>query len=98
MTFVRGEKDVEYLRRRYEVLKKEPLFAGIQFSDDSRVINKWAPLLMQKRRVGEPFAATRVPAGTDVDFGALTASAVRRLEGARRRRRHQPRGARDSRS
>lgn len=72
MTFVRGEKDVEYLRRRYEVLKKEPLFAGIQFSDDSRVINTWAPLLMQKRRVGEPFAATRVPAGTDVDFGALT--------------------------
>jgi malate dehydrogenase (quinone) len=27
---------------------------------------------MQKRRKGEPFAATRVPAGTDVDFGALT--------------------------
>jgi malate dehydrogenase (quinone) len=72
MTFVRGEKDVEYLRKRYEVLKKEPLFAGIEFSDDSRVINKWAPLLMQKRRAGEPFAATRVPAGTDVDFGALT--------------------------
>jgi malate dehydrogenase (quinone) len=72
MTFVRGEKDVEYLRKRYEVLKKEPLFAGIEFSDDSRVINTWAPLLMQKRRKGEPFAATRVPAGTDVDFGALT--------------------------
>ena len=72
MTFVRGEKDVEYLRNRYDVLKKEPLFAGIEFSDDSRVINKWAPLLMQKRRAGEPFAATRVPAGTDVDFGALT--------------------------
>jgi malate dehydrogenase (quinone) len=72
MTFVRGEKDVEYLRNRYEVLKKEPLFAGIEFSDDSRVINQWAPLLMQKRRAGEPFAATRVPAGTDVDFGALT--------------------------
>jgi malate dehydrogenase (quinone) len=36
------------------------------------VINQWAPLLMQKRRAGEPFAATRVPAGTDVDFGALT--------------------------
>ncbi len=72
MTFVRGEKDVSYLRRRYEVLKNEPLFAGIEFSDDSRVINQWAPLLMQKRRKGEPFAATRVPAGTDVDFGALT--------------------------
>ncbi len=72
MTFVRGEKDVAYLKKRYEALKNEPLFAGIEYSEDSRVINQWAPLLMQKRRKGEPFAATRVPAGTDVDFGALT--------------------------
>lgn len=72
MTFVRGEKDVAYLRKRYEVLKQQPLFAGIEYSEDSRVINQWAPLLMQKRRKGEPFAATRVPAGTDVDFGSLT--------------------------
>jgi len=72
MTFVRGEKDVAYLRARYEELKKQPLFEGIEYSEDSRVINQWAPLLMQKRRRGEPFAATRVPAGTDVDFGALT--------------------------
>ncbi|GAA5033121.1 malate:quinone oxidoreductase [Microbacterium fluvii] len=72
MTFVRGEKDVAYLKKRYEELKKQPLFAGIEYSEDSRVINQWAPLLMQKRLKGEPFAATRVPAGTDVDFGALT--------------------------
>ncbi|WP_295837001.1 malate:quinone oxidoreductase [uncultured Microbacterium sp.] len=73
MTFVRGEKDVAYLRKRYEVLKEQPLFAGIEYSEDSRVINQWAPLLMQKRlKNDEPFAATRVPAGTDVDFGSLT--------------------------
>lgn len=72
MTFVRGEKDVAFLKKRYEALKDQPLFAGIEYSEDSRVINQWAPLLMQKRRKGEPFAATRVPAGTDVDFGALT--------------------------
>lgn len=72
MTFVRGEKDVAYLKRRYEALKEQPLFEGIEYSEDSRVINQWAPLLMQKRLKGEPFAATRVPAGTDVDFGALT--------------------------
>ncbi len=72
MTFVRGEKDVAFLKKRYEVLKEQPLFAGIEYSEDSRVINQWAPLLMHKRRKGEPFAATRVPAGTDVDFGALT--------------------------
>lgn len=72
MTFVRGEKDVAYLKKRYEALREEPLFAGIEYSEDSRVINQWTPLLMQKRVKGEPFAATRVPAGTDVDFGALT--------------------------
>jgi len=79
MTFVRGEKDVAYLKKRYEALKDEPLFAGIEYSEDSRVINTWAPLLMQKRLKGEPFAATRVPAGTDVDFGALTRQLVDRL-------------------
>jgi len=80
MTFVRGEKDVAYLKKRYEALKTQPLFAGIEYSEDSRVINQWAPLLMQKRRKGEPFAATRVPAGTDVDFGALTRQLFANLE------------------
>ncbi|WP_425563002.1 malate dehydrogenase (quinone) [Microbacterium gilvum] len=73
MTFVTGKSDVAYLRGRYETLKTQPLFAGIEYSEDSRVIHQWAPLLMEKRRkTDEPFAATRVPAGTDVDFGALT--------------------------
>ena len=79
MTFVRGQKDVDYLRRRYEVLKQQPLFEGIEYSEDSRVINQWAPLLMQKRRKGEPFAATRTPSGTDVDFGSLTRQLFDRL-------------------
>jgi malate dehydrogenase (quinone) len=79
MTFVHGEKDVDFLRRRYEVLKQQPLFAGIEYSEDSRVINKWAPLLTQKRLAGEPIAATRVETGTDVDFGALTVQLVENL-------------------
>ena len=72
MTFVQGEKNVKYLRERYEILKQQPLFSDIEYSEDSRVINKWAPLLMRKRLKGEPFAATRVASGTDVDFGSLT--------------------------
>ncbi|MGZ0713016.1 malate dehydrogenase (quinone) (plasmid) [Coraliomargarita sp. W4R53] len=81
MTFVHGEKGVSYLKKRFEALKKEPLFDGIEYSEDSRVINQWAPLLMQKRRkTDEPFAATRVPAGTDVDFGALTRQLFTHLE------------------
>lgn len=72
MTFVWGEKNVEYLRKRYAALKDEPLFAGIEFSEDPMVIGEWTPLLIENRLVGEPVAATRIASGTDVDFGALT--------------------------
>ncbi|WP_460772323.1 malate dehydrogenase (quinone) [Microbacterium sp. GXF7504] len=81
MTFVRGEKDVTYLKRRYETLKEQPLFSAMEYSEDSRVINQWAPLLMDKRKkADEPFAATRVVGGTDVDFGALTHQLLRALK------------------
>ncbi|CAN5278234.1 malate:quinone oxidoreductase [soil metagenome] len=72
MSFVWGEENVDYLRKRYEALKDHPLFVGIEFSDDPAVIAQWAPLLMQGREPGTALAATRSSAGTDVDFGALT--------------------------
>lgn len=72
MTFVRGAKDVDYLERRYRALKDQPLFAGIEFSKDAKTIKTWAPLLIEGRKSDEPIAATRIAAGTDVDFGALT--------------------------
>lgn len=72
LSFVTGEKDVDYLRRRFEVLKNQPLFAGIEFSDDPKVIADWAPLLIKGRTGSEPIAATRVLSGTDVDFGSVT--------------------------
>jgi malate dehydrogenase (quinone) len=72
MSFVFGEENVEYLRKRYEALKDHPLFAGMEFSTDASVIRRWAPLLIPGRRKDEPIAATHMNAGTDVDFGALT--------------------------
>ncbi|GAA2175237.1 malate:quinone oxidoreductase [Agrococcus versicolor] len=72
MSFVWGEANVDYLRRRYEALKDEPLFEGMEFSTDVRVIREWAPLLVPGRRKDQPIAATRITSGTDVDFGALT--------------------------
>lgn len=72
MTYVRGEKDVDYLRRRSEVLKKQPLFKGFEFTTDHKKIAKWAPLLIQGRSRDELIAATRIDSGTDVDFGAIT--------------------------
>jgi malate dehydrogenase (quinone) len=79
MTFVHGKKNVQFLRKRYEVLKKEPLFAGIEYSEDPEVIAEWVPLMMKKRNPREAVAATRVAAGTDVDFGALTGALVQSL-------------------
>src|SRR5215213_1921272 len=72
MTFVRGAENVRFLRQRYQALKDQPLFAGLEYSDDPRVIHEWAPLLVEGRAKDEPIAATRIEAGTDVDFGALT--------------------------
>ena len=72
MTFVWGQKNVDYLRRRTEVLKNEPLFAGFEFSEDPAVIAEWSPLIMKGRSGNQPVAATRIVSGTDVDYGALT--------------------------
>lgn len=72
MSFVWGAENVEYLRKRYEALKDHPLFQGMQFSTDAATIRAWAPLLIPGRAKSQPIAATFTPAGTDVDFGALT--------------------------
>lgn len=72
MSFVWGESNVEYLRKRFEALRDHPLFAGMEYSEDARVIRSWAPLMIPGRKKSEPIAATRIASGTDVDFGALT--------------------------
>ena len=72
LSFVWGEKNVEYLRKRYEALKDHPLFPGLEYTEDARVIREWAPLLIPGRKKSEPIAATRIVGGSDVDFGALT--------------------------
>jgi malate dehydrogenase (quinone) len=72
MSFVWGEDNVDYLRKRYEAIKDHPLFAGMEYSEDASVIRGWAPLLIPGRKKSEPIAATWIAAGTDVDFGALT--------------------------
>ncbi|MEB4614358.1 malate:quinone oxidoreductase [Leucobacter sp. M11] len=72
MTFVRGQENVDFLRRRFELLKKEPLFAAMEFSDDPAQIAEWAPLLVEQRQKDEAIAVTRDVSGTDVDFGSVT--------------------------
>jgi malate dehydrogenase (quinone) len=80
MTFVRGEKNVDYLERRYQALKDQPLFSGIEFSKDSKQIGKWAPLLTNGREENETIAATKIDSGTDVDFGSITTQLMNHLK------------------
>lgn len=72
MSFVRGDAHSDYLRRRYEALRPNPLFKTIEFSEDHATLAEWAPLVMEGRDAGERVAGSRVAGGTDVDFGALT--------------------------
>jgi len=76
LSFVWGESNVEYLRKRYEALKDHPLFPGLEFTEDARVIREWAPLLIPGRKKSQPIAATRIVGGSDVDFGALTKNLI----------------------
>jgi len=80
MSLVMGEDNVRYLRKRYEALAENPLFAGIQYSEDPWEIARWAPLTIDGRLKSEPVAATRVAQGTDINFGALTDTLMKNLE------------------
>jgi malate dehydrogenase (quinone) len=72
MSFVWGDKNVTYLRKRYEALQKCHLFKGMLYSEDKEQIAKWVPLIMKDRQTEERLAATKMDLGTDVNFGSLT--------------------------
>ncbi len=70
-----GERDMAYLRRRFETLHAHPEFAAMEYTENPETIRRWAPLVMEGRgpeSMWGRMAATRHPGGTDVDFGALT--------------------------
>jgi malate dehydrogenase (quinone) len=70
--FVTGEAGRAYMRARHQALAAEPLFAGLEYTDDPGELATWLPLVMAGRDPQQVVAATRSAAGTDVNFGALT--------------------------
>ena len=78
-SFVWGEDNVAYLRKRYEVMREHPMFAEMEFSDDPAVISKWLPLVMQNRDPNEKVAATKIAHGSDVNFGRIARAFARYL-------------------
>lgn len=72
MSLVQGEQNVAFLKKRFEAMSKNPLFQGMQYSDNPKKLMEWIPLIMKERAPNEPMAATKMDSGTDVNFGALT--------------------------
>lgn len=72
-SFVSGEKDVTFLRNRFNALKKNGgSFNKMTFSEDFEQIKNLLPLVMEGRDNNEPIAITKADNGLDVDFGKLT--------------------------
>ncbi|CAI8852373.1 MULTISPECIES: malate dehydrogenase (quinone) [Pseudomonas] len=80
MSFVWGDDNIKFLKKRYEALQASPLFAGMQYSEDPAVIKKWVPLMMEGRDPNQKVAATWSPIGTDVNFGEITRQFVAHLQ------------------
>ncbi|KAA8783997.1 malate dehydrogenase (quinone) [Paenibacillus sp. 4624] len=80
LSYVHGESNVQFLKRRYDTLSNHPLFAGMDFSDNREELAKWMPLMMKDRTSSEPVAATKIDSGTDVNFGALTRMLLKHLQ------------------
>ena len=80
MSFVWGDDNITYLRKRYEALKASPLFAGMEFSTDPEQLKKWVPLMMEGRDPKQKVAATWSPLGTDCEWGEVTRQYIASLK------------------
>ncbi|MBJ2240560.1 malate dehydrogenase (quinone) [Pseudomonas sp. So3.2b] len=80
MSFVWGDDNIKFLKKRYEALQASPLFAGMEYSEDPVQIKKWVPLMMEGRDPNQKIAATWSPIGTDVNFGEITRQFVAHLQ------------------
>ncbi len=80
MSFVWGQDNVNFLKKRYAAMNKYPLFEDMVYSDDMGQIKEWLPLMMYNREINDPLAVTRMDIGTDVNFGAITRGMINYLK------------------
>ncbi|GEM67741.1 putative malate:quinone oxidoreductase [Sphingobacterium mizutaii NBRC 14946 = DSM 11724] len=81
MSAVFGDKDVQFLKTRFETMTKQNLFKGMEYTEDKALLKEWVPLMMEGRSADEAIAATKMDIGTDVNFGALTRDLITYLDG-----------------
>ncbi|WP_181274577.1 malate:quinone oxidoreductase [Brevibacterium oceani] len=72
VSYGRGEKGRDYIKRRYETMVRNPLFSQMEYSDDPATQAEWLPLMFEGRGPGQVNGISRTELGTDVDFGSLS--------------------------
>ena len=80
LAFVWGDENVAFLKNRFELLSKNAFFKGMKYTENPNTLSAWMPLVMEGRETGPKTAATYMAEGTDVNFGALTASLIAYLD------------------
>jgi malate dehydrogenase (quinone) len=71
LSFVHGQEQVDYLKARHAAMSAHHFFREMEYSTDRATIAGWAPLLLEGR-ANVPIAATKMDAGTDVNFGNIS--------------------------
>jgi malate dehydrogenase (quinone) len=79
MSFVWGDENIRFLRTRFDAMVANHCYEGMEYTEDSKQIAQWAPLIVEGRSKDQRIAATRIISGTDVDYGALTHLLVAQL-------------------
>src|SRR3546814_14669897 len=57
MSFVFGDENVAFLRKRYETMRAHHLFHGMGYTEDHGELYDWIPLIMAGRKPDEHLAA-----------------------------------------
>jgi malate dehydrogenase (quinone) len=79
MSFVWEKENIDYLKKRHQLLTESVLFKDMAYTEDRDLVKQWAPLIMHNRDSKTPVAATNIAIGTDVNFGSLTRQMINKL-------------------
>jgi malate dehydrogenase (quinone) len=80
MSFVWGEENTNYLKKRSNALVQHHFFKDMQYSEDHKQLKNWIPLVMAGRDENQKVSASYMEIGTDVNFGTLTRTLFEKLK------------------
>ena len=79
-SWVYGDDNVTYLKRRYDAMKAHFMFDSIEYTEHLDTMKEWFPLIARGRTGAEPMAASRIDRGAEVNYGNLTRQLFKILE------------------